>query len=399
MVDFIKKNFSLLTPEELGRTLHSGVSSVYQSYFERLEKELEIGEDQFLTFLSAMAAAREPLPRDFVSKMLLSDLKSPSGPRKVTKAIDSISALLPVHDDCIAFFHKSVKDWLTDKTTYGQHTFCVDEKQCHAMLSQLCTNELNNVKRKGVQGTEFSNTARYALQHGVYHMFESEEVTECTRSFEEIVNNYVTDLDIVYAKLCVNSTASSEDIVLTQKQEAFQSLSGERRKALGTLLSLLRKYRRRLSTHPSIIFQVIVNEGGDVLAGEATKVLQSREIPYMEYLHKEAVKESNMTDAEFPCNSTVVCFDISPTQDFMVCECADGMIYLWSLITGEKRWVRPVEVKKFYGDLFDHLRVEPGLEITAGQRTMSGLIVDLTGQTFVLPVMLTGQNSIVLKMK
>ena len=40
-----------------------------------------------------------------------------------------------------------------------------------------------------------------------------------------------------------------------------------------------------------------------------------------------------------------------------------------------------------------------GLEITAGQRTMSGLTVDLTGQTFVLPVMLTGQNSIVLKMK
>jgi len=40
-----------------------------------------------------------------------------------------------------------------------------------------------------------------------------------------------------------------------------------------------------------------------------------------------------------------------------------------------------------------------GLEITAGQRTMSGLIVDLTGQTFVLPVMLTGLNSIVLKIK
>ena len=40
-----------------------------------------------------------------------------------------------------------------------------------------------------------------------------------------------------------------------------------------------------------------------------------------------------------------------------------------------------------------------GLEIRAGQRTMSGLIVDLTGQTFVLPVILTGQNSIVLKMK
>ena len=312
MVDFIKKNFSLLTPEELGRTLPSGVSSVYQSYFERLEKELKIGEDQFLIFLSALAAAREPLPRNFVSKILLSDSKSPSGPRNVTKAINSISTLLPVHDDCIVFFHKSVKDWLTDRTAYGRHNFSVDEKQGHFMLSELCTNKLNHVKRKGGHGTEFSDTARYALQHGVYHMLESEEVEESARSFEEIVKNYVTDLDIVYAKLCVNNTASSEDIVLTQKQEAFQSLSSESRKALGTLLSLLRKYHRRLSTHPSTIFQVMVNEGRDSFAGEATKILQSREIPYMEYLHEEALEELNKTQAEFPCNSRVACFDISP---------------------------------------------------------------------------------------
>ena len=51
-------------------------------------------------------------------------------------------------------------------------------------------------------------------------------------------------------------------------------------------------------------------------------------------------------------------------------------------------------LSKVYGPLFI-----TGLEITAGQRTMSRLIVDLTCQTFVLPIMLTGQNSIVLKMK
>ena len=158
-----------------------------------------------------------------------------------------------------------------------------------------------------------------------------------------------TYIDIVYAKLCLNNTASSEDIILTQKQEAFQSLSSESRKALGTLLSLLRKYHGRLSTHPSTIFQVMVNEGGDIFTGEATKVLQSREIPYMEYLHKESVKkESKKTQAEFPCKSAVACFDISPKQKFMVCECTDGMIYLWSLETGEQRWVRPVEVKNCY---------------------------------------------------
>ena len=368
MVDFIKGNFSLLTPEELGRrTLSSSVSSVYQSYFKRLEKELKIGEDKFLTFLSALAAAREPLPLDFVSKMLLSDSKSPSGPRKVTKAIDSISTLLPVHDDCITFFHKSVKDWLTDRTAYERHNFSVDEKQGHVKLSQLCTNELNNVKRKGVHGTEVTDTARYALQHGVYHMLE---VEESTRSFEEIVKNYVTDLDIVYAKLCVNNTASSDDIVLTQKQEAFQSLSDERRKALDTLLSLLRKYRRRLSTHPSIIFQATVNEGGDVLAGEATKILQSREIPYMEYLQKEALKELNETQAEFPCKSVVACFDVSPKQEFMVCECTDGGIYLWSLKTGEQRWIRRVDVKKFYRKPYLPFRVLPNSNVYSCYRSV-----------------------------
>ena len=371
MVDLIKGNVSLLTPEELGRTLPSGVSSVYQSYFERLEKELKIGEDQFLTFLSALAAAREPLPRDFVSKMLISDSKCPSGPRKVTKAIDSISTLLPVHDDCIVFFHKSLKDWLTDRTTYGQHTFSVDEKQGHVMLSQLCTNELNNVKRNGVHSIEFSSTARYALQHGVYHMLESEELEESTTSIEEIVDNYVTDLDIVYAKLCVNNTASSKDVILTHKQEAFPALSSERRNALGTLLSLLLKYHGRLSTHPGTIFQLMVNEGGDVFAGEATKVLQSREIPYMEFLHKEAVKKgSKKTQAEFLCNSVVVCFDISPTQEFMVCECTDGMIYLWSLKTGEQRWVRPVEVKKCYSGSLYPFRVVPNSNVYSCYRSV-----------------------------
>ena len=315
MVDFIKENVSLLTPQELGRTLPSGVSSVYQSYFERLEKELTISEELFLTFLSALAAAKEPLPLDFVTKMFLSDIKSPGGHRKVRQAIECISTLLPVQDGCIHFFHKSVKDWLTDGAPdiYGvQHKFYVNEDQGHRALSQLCVDELDDVKRKSVDGTDFSDAAKYALQYGVGHMLELEESARASGRFEEIINNYVTDLDIVHAKLCVHNTVNSEDIIRVQEREAFKSLSDESQRALSTLFSLVIKYHRRLSTHPSTIFQVMVNEGGDVFAGEATKVLQSREIPYMEYFHKEALKELNKTQAEFPCKSAVACFDISP---------------------------------------------------------------------------------------
>ena len=373
MADFIKENVSLLTPAELGRTLPSGVSSVYQSYFERLEKELTISEELLLTFLSGLAAAKEPLPLDFVSKLLLSDCKSPAGHRKVREAIECISTLLPVQDGCIHFFHKSVKDWLTDGAPdmYGvQHKFYVNEDQGHRALSQLCVDELDDVKRKSVDGTDFSDAAKYALQYGVGHMLELEESARASGRFEEIINNYVTDLDIVHAKLCVHNTVNSEDIIRVQEREAFKSLSGESQRALSTLFSLLRKYHRRLSTHPSIIFQVMVNEGGDVFAGEATKVLQSREIPYMEYLHKEALKESNKTQAEFPCNSVVACFDVSPTQEFMVCECTNGMIYLWSLKTGEQRWVRPVEVKKFSWNSDFPLRVVPNSNVFSCYRSV-----------------------------
>ena len=44
------------------------------------------------------------------------------------------------------------------------------------------------------------------------------------------------------------------------------------------------------------------------------------------------------------------------------------------------------------GLMFVHIFHTTGLKITAGQRTMSGLIEALTGQKFDLPVMLTGQN-------
>ena len=41
-------------------------------------------------------------------------------------------------------------------------------------------------------------------------------------------------------------------------------------------------------------------------------------------------------------------------------------------------------------EISDEIFWKSGLKITAGQRTMSGLIMGLTGQTLVWPVILTG---------
>ena len=344
LVDFIKKEVPVLSPELLDSVLPSGISTVYHSYFKRLEnelcKELNVTEEQFLNFLSTVAAAREPLPLGFVPILLLPGKPTSVVQRKLKAAIGCVSTLLPVQDECIHFFHKSVKDWLIEKSNYEQHYFSVDEKEGHEVLSKLCIDELSQVKRKGVDCAKFSDITKYALRHGVQHMLQLEDARVC--SLEEVVKKFVLDVELVYAKLCVNVTAASEDIVGVQKIVGIRELQ----RALNTLLVLLRKHIATLEKLPHHIFQNLLNEGGPEFSSEASHLLETKysEIAYMEYLQKEDLQGRVQT--KFQCSSSVICFDVSPQLDYMVCECRDNTIQLWSLHTGKQLWKRNFMVPK-----------------------------------------------------
>ena len=160
-MDFIQKNVSILTPDQLESVLPSHISSVYLSYFKRLENELctalNADEETFLCFLCALTAAREPLPVEFIAKILNLAGKSLTAQRKeVNKAISCISTLLPVREGRLHFFHKSIKDWLIGSSPYEQHDFTVDEKEGRDVLSKLSASELERMKGKGrlLQGEE-----------------------------------------------------------------------------------------------------------------------------------------------------------------------------------------------------------------------------------------------------
>ena len=212
----------------------------------------------------------EPLPLGFVSKLLLPGKSTSAAQRKVNAAISCVSALLPVQDECIHFFHKSVKDWLIDKSNYGQHYFSVDEKEGHEVLSKVCIDELDDVKRKGVTFAKFSDTTRYALQHGVQHMLQLEDARVC--SLEEVVKKFVLDVELLYAKLCVNVTAAFEDIVCVQKLAGIEELQ----RALNALLVLLRKHIATLEKVPHAIFQTLLNEGEPELSSQALNLLETK---------------------------------------------------------------------------------------------------------------------------
>ena len=349
LVLLITENPSILHEEDVVDSLPLGISSVYHSYFERLErellKELRIKEENFLNLLSAISASREPLPVGFVSKILVPNSNSLLARRKVLKALGSVSALLPVREDCLHVIHKSVKDWLTDISCYGEHEFSTSENEGHRIQEALCTDELKNLKRKSVNKVQFSITERYALYHGAHHMLDKSIKRE-PQELNELTRAYIIDLEIVYAKTCVNSTTATEDLVWLKEQRTFTLLSKDNQSIVNTLLFLLRKNLRLLTDTPHTFLQTILNQGGKALTVEASHLLRNKypEIPYMEDVHKET--QQGGVVAKFECSSDVICLDVSLQLDYMVCECYDGMLHLWSLHTGKLVWTRPVVEKK-----------------------------------------------------
>ena len=358
LTEFIKKNAVRMSAAEvINSDLPSGISSVYQDYFKRLknelQKELGITEEQFFDFLNAMVAAREPLPVEFVYKLFLSKEWSSADEQKVRNAVDCISALLPIEGERINFFHKSVKDWLVEESTSRQKKFIVSGKECHRVIAKLCRDELDDLKLKEIQSSTLKQTSRYALQHGVQHMLEVEEnARPC--SLDDIGKNYVLDLELVYAKLTVKSTAATEDVLCLQEKENTNGLSKNCREALEKLLLLLRKHISTLSKLPYAIFQILLNKGGPELSAEALSLLNTKytDLPYMEYLRKK--EERTDVLLRFFASDKVICFDVSPNQDYLVCKCSNGTIHLWSLRTGQLMWTRSALVSNI--DFQDHVR-------------------------------------------
>ena len=80
-------------------------------------------------------------------------------------------------------------------------------------------------------------------------------------SLEEMVDKYVLDLELVYAKLCVDSSETSEDIVSVKRQEDWKVVSTDKQSTLESLLFLLKKYKVTLQEFPITIFQTLLNEG------------------------------------------------------------------------------------------------------------------------------------------
>ena len=327
--------------------LPRGIEEHYENYFQRLERELktslEISDDKFLSFLSVLALAKESLPEALAVSVF--GFEGPvDAKRKTRKAINALSSLLVIHkDNSLSFIHKSVRDWLVDHPT---HNFTVDIKYGHKILFELCIKKLNDVKEKSFSQENLAiPDIKYALKYCIPHMLKG---LEDAGSFESFVSDYFTDLEVVFAGVCVNVNLALDNLKSLKSPEIFTHVSDITRAIVEKLYFLIRKFAFSLGQYPQTFLQNVVNEAGEPLSSKATKLLETR---HKHILYLKVKKDDGQKHAiELSCNlsSWITSMDVSPKHDFVVCAYAGGVIELFSLETGLSEWKIEEVTLKFY---------------------------------------------------
>ena len=146
-----------------------GISGFYEQQFKRLKKDLQCYEQKtgvsiFKNFINVIAASEEPLPFRFLFGCM--DLYSEEF--EVGKTIVGImSEILPVYDDCLTVFHKSLRDWLK---LHGDdvHAYTANAADGKKRLWRACKKVYTNIDSLSlVSNLEISPEKRYALENGV----------------------------------------------------------------------------------------------------------------------------------------------------------------------------------------------------------------------------------------
>ena len=338
-IQFVEENRSTLTSAVINEIFPCGIASVYERYFDRLQVDLGVEEAYFKDFLSSLAAARSPLPVTMASRILGLDCEIEGRSRQLQTISGSISSLLPLREDCIDVFHKSIVDWLSSPELYGRHRFTVELRQGNVVLSKECKKTYNSIEARKDALAEYTPEEKYALQHGTYHLIAFAQLDESQTSN---LFRYSCSLELLYAKLQSKACDVFSVIEELQSVRPVLKLPKVDSMELDDCITCLRRHPYVLMENPKMIFQLLVNEAESVaLSLEACNVMQKPkyELPLrLEVVNRAQSKDPVIT--KFRCKTNVNCCDVlkSAEHSLLVCGCAGGFIQMFSLETGRELW-------------------------------------------------------------
>ncbi|XP_046858126.1 uncharacterized protein LOC124451512 [Xenia sp. Carnegie-2017] len=243
-----------LTYENIQELVPSGLSGVYTKQFKRVKELLTkkrpgnsvISETTFMQFLELLAACREFLPLTLLFSYLgfFGDNKFEVG----SKIIELLSQILPVYDDCLTVYHKSLIDWLKSDG-YEQHEFTVNPKNGHKFLWHACEKELEQIKKMNIFEDQI-NTAmiKYALENGIYHM---------SKCGENVDFSWAVDVKVVCARLMCVESNRFEMCKIIEELETFLRKNVLEEQLFH--LFILRRYESDMFDCSLIYLQIVAN--------------------------------------------------------------------------------------------------------------------------------------------
>ena len=189
LVNEVKK---LGVEQDVDKYVSQGISGFYEKQFKRLKTELQRYERNaevsiiFESFVNVVAASKAPLPFTILlTCMDLSDKKF-----EIREMIVGImSEILPVYDDCLTVFHKSLWDWLT-LNGHKEHVFAADVADGKKRLWRACKKMYTDIDLlSSVSDFQISPERRYALENG-WECFVNVDGTEDWEWLVNIKVNY-----------------------------------------------------------------------------------------------------------------------------------------------------------------------------------------------------------------
>ncbi|EFI33078.1 TPR repeat-containing protein [Desulfonatronospira thiodismutans ASO3-1] len=100
-----------------------GMTGLYTQYFTRQFPKIEEFEKKYLPVIELVLASSQPLPEYYASEIL--GLKG----RDKMEVLEPLGSLFPRHNDSIAPFHKSLKEWICDDKRAGYYYVPIEDGQ------------------------------------------------------------------------------------------------------------------------------------------------------------------------------------------------------------------------------------------------------------------------------
>ena len=169
MVEELKGRYAGVEPERIDYAPR-GISGFYEKQLLRLRKGLQQRDRGILKrFVNVVASCRAPLP----IRILLKCMNLSDEDYEIRNIIINImSEILPVHDNCLTVYHKSLIDWLTLKG-YEEHAFVADVNDGTKRLWEVCKGIYRDIdSMKSVSDFELSPERKFALENGEKYLVD-----------------------------------------------------------------------------------------------------------------------------------------------------------------------------------------------------------------------------------